>query len=345
MLNLWKRHSTDCRHVKRTFKRCGCVVWVSGSLHGQKMRKSLGIRNWDAAQRVVRDWEAKMASSVSVSEAFNRFMADCAARSLGVETMKKYLLLRREMTTRFGHQPMNSVTVGELSQYREAWKLSPVSAGKKIERMRSFFKFGVDRKWTDENPAKLLKTPRAPFVPTMPFSGEDIEKIRNALEKYPDKPRGRRMQVRAFILLMMHSGLRIRDCVCITQDKIAEGKLLLYTAKTGQPVWVPLPFEVTEAMETMPFRPFWSGVGLPKSAVADWQRTIGRLFKITGVVGHAHMFRATLAVRLLNKGASLEDVAALLGNSVKVCERHYAPWVKVRQDRLEEAVKRTFGPA
>jgi site-specific recombinase XerD len=62
---------------------------------------------------------------------------------------------------------------------------------------------------------------------------------------------------------------------------------------------------------------------------------------IADVAGHPHMFGSTLAVRLLNKGASLEDVAALLGNSVKVCE-NYAPWVKVRQDRSEEAVTRTW---
>jgi len=41
-------------------------------------------------------------------------------------------------------------------------------------------------------------------------------------------------------------------------------------------------------------------------------------------------------------GVSLEDVAALLGNSVRIAERHYLPFVKVRADRLEEAVRRTF---
>jgi hypothetical protein len=52
--------------------------------------------------------------------------------------------------------------------------------------------------------------------------------------------------------------------------------------------------------------------------------------------------KGTLAVRLLNKGASLEDVAALLGNSVAIVSKQYAPWVKSRQNRLEEAVLRTF---
>jgi hypothetical protein len=55
------------------------------------------------------------------------------------------------------------------------------------------------------------------------------------------------------------------------------------------------------------------------------------------------MFRATLAVRLPNKGASLEEVAALLGNSVASFEALRA-LSEVRQEVLEEAVRRTLSP-
>jgi integrase/recombinase XerD len=41
---------------------------------------------------------------------------------------------------------------------------------------------------------------------------------------------------------------------------------------------------------------------------------------------------------------SVEDVAVLLGHaSIRVTEQHYAPWVKVRQDRLEHAVMKSWG--
>ena len=39
------------------------------------------------------------------------------------------------------------------------------------------------------------------------------------------------------------------------------------------------------------------------------------------------------------RGVPIEVVAAILGNSVKVVERHYSPWVQQRQDALEAAVK------
>jgi integrase len=48
--------------------------------------------------------------------------------------------------------------------------------------------------------------------------------------------------------------------------------------------------------------------------------------KIVG--GHPHRFRDTFAVSLLLKCVQLPHVSILLGHaSVKITERHYAPWV------------------
>jgi site-specific recombinase XerD len=105
-----------------------------------------------------------------------------------------------------------------------------------------------------------------------------------------------------------------------------------------------LPDEVVEDVGRLPggFL-FYSGACKPKSAIGHWQRTLKRVFQDAGVEkGHAHRMRTSFAVNLLARGVSLEDVAALLGNSIKIAERHYAPFVKVRADRLEEVVRRTF---
>ena len=38
------------------------------------------------------------------------------------------------------------------------------------------------------------------------------------------------------------------------------------------------------------------------------------------------------------QGVLMEEVARTLGNSLKVCEKHYAKWVQSRQDRLDSLV-------
>jgi integrase/recombinase XerD len=59
--------------------------------------------------------------------------------------------------------------------------------------------------------------------------------------------------------------------------------------------------------------------------------------------GQPHRFRDTFAVSLLLKGVSIEIVSKLLGHSsIKVTERHYAPWIRARQELLETEVRRIW---
>ena len=58
--------------------------------------------------------------------------------------------------------------------------------------------------------------------------------------------------------------------------------------------------------------------------------------------GHVHRFRDTFAVELLLAGVLLERVSILLGHSsVKTTEKHYAPWVRERQEQAAD-VRRTW---
>jgi site-specific recombinase XerD len=81
---------------------------------------------------------------------------------------------------------------------------------------------------------------------------------------------------------------------------------------------------------------------MAKNGVKSWERSIRVLFKMAGVSGHPHMFRTSCAVRLLQSGVSLENVAAILGNTIRIAEKHYAPWVAARQNVLEAEVRKTF---
>lgn len=96
---------------------------------------------------------------------------------------------------------------------------------------------------------------------------------------------------------------------------------------------------------------FWSGNGSPKSVVGNWQRSFRRLFKIANLRRddgslqrcHPHMLRDTFAVEMLLAGVPLEQVSILLGHkSVKITEKHYAPWVKARQEQLAANVRKAW---
>ena len=151
---------------------------------------------------------------------------------------------------------------------------------------------------------------------------------------------------------MRWSGLSILDAVTLERRRLEGDRLLLYRHKTKVPVYVPLPPIVTALLDSLPnSNPryfFWSGNGDPHTAKKGWQRSLRLLFRdlnLTSEDGlskrcHPHMFRDTFAVELLLAGVPLDQVSLLLGhNSIKVTEKHYAPFVKARQVQLEHSAR------
>lgn len=59
--------------------------------------------------------------------------------------------------------------------------------------------------------------------------------------------------------------------------------------------------------------------------------------------GHAHRFREPFAIELLLAGVPMERISVLLGHtSIRVSERHHAPWVRARQEQREADVSHVW---
>ena len=145
-------------------------------------------------------------------------------------------------------------------------------------------------------------------------------------------------RLRALILFLVNSGLRIQDAVTLPKERIdSKGNLFLHTAKTGTPVKLPLPPDVVEVLSrvvgTCDRYFFWTRESKPKSAVRNWQRSLRKLFRLASIPnGHPHHFEHTFAARLLQAGAVLENVSRMLGHQrTRITEEYYASWIKERE--------------
>lgn len=360
MLIAYRRHKKACRHRDegRRYRNCECPVWVDGFLGDREIRESLRTRNWQVAQRKVRDWEvedkkteepAPEPTPVSISEAWEQFLNDCEVRSLREPTIRKYSHLARQMhdfAQGKGLRFMEEFDVETLRVFRSSWPNRNLSALKKLELLRSFFRFCSESGWITGNPAKKIRNPKINETPTLPFTQEEVIRILSACEHHSGTQRTR-LRLRALVLLLRYSGLRISDAVTLARGRIVKGKMFLYTSKAGTPVHCPLPDFVIRALEATPTGEpyyFWTGQSKPKTAISHWQRELQELFRLAEVErGHAHRFRDTFAIELLLAGVPMERVSVLLGHrSIKVTEKHYSPWIRARQEQLEADVRRTW---
>jgi integrase len=186
----------------------------------------------------------------------------------------------------------------------------------------------------------------------MPFDDDEWKRIVGALEIFPDnygKPGGgNAKRLRAFVLLLRFSGLRIGDATALETKRIVGNKLMLRTAKTGTVVWLPLPPVVVKALETKPRlyedRYFSSGEATNHTATNKWRARLSKLFELAKIgAGHPHRFRDTAAVGWLLARLTIDEVATLLGHSnTRVTEQSYLPWVRERQVRLEDKLKASW---
>lgn len=54
-----------------------------------------------------------------------------------------------------------------LRKFRNGWKDGPLTAAKKLERLRAFFRYAEENKWIDQNPAAKIRSPKLTDTPTM----------------------------------------------------------------------------------------------------------------------------------------------------------------------------------
>ncbi len=377
MLSVYTRHHPDCaKKDDSSYRRCRCPKWLDGTLPGRtgRFRVSAKTKSWEQAELLARKYEnaalsgedLKPAKMPTVKEAVAVFLADAEARGLAPATLQKLHSIFAVQLVAFAEESgitfLREFNSRNLTEWRQTWmKEKELARKKKFERVIGFFWFCVRQGWLRENPTATMGRVIAKHVPTDYFTAEEYKRIIDATYRLGEDmerswaPEKRGIRIRALTELMRWSGLRIRDAATLECARLVENKLMLYQAKTGTPVFVPLPPHVANLLRSIPpgLKPnpnyfFWSGNGLPKTFVANWQRAYRRLFKVANLCKpdgtpkrcHCHMFRDTFAVEMLLAGVPIDQVSILLGHaSVRVTEKHYSPWVRARQDQLENSVQ------
>jgi integrase/recombinase XerD len=377
-IEIFVRHSAACPRLDDPeYKKCNCPKHLRYTHNGKQRRQSAKTRSWKLAEERRRKLEAQFEAAdptkpitvtveakggTTIEQAIDLFVSDKRSQGVSGEVLKKYEReldrLKEFMAKRSKFFP-NEISVGDLTEFRAGWNVlypSSTTRSKVQERLRGFLRYCLASNLITRIP--ILSPIQVTTPPTLPLDDDQYTKLLGVIpDEFSDTKATR---VRALIRLMRYSGLAIRDAVTLERTELHHDKhkslyrIVTARQKTGTHVSVPIPHDVAEEVLSVmklnesPRYIFWnSGTGTERTVVTNWQHDVKQTFTAAGMPdGHSHQLRDTFAVSLLQKGVPMEEVSKLLGHtSIKTTEKHYAPWVTARQDRLDSLVVATFAKA
>jgi integrase/recombinase XerD len=353
----FRNHSAKCKFADqgRAYNRCKCAIWVDGSVNGRRVLKSLKLRNWQDAQKKCQEMElgtvspfVKSSQHPPVEECVTLYEAELIARGTTKGTRENYTTMLRglkQFCVEAGIHDMRQWNLTLTEKFRQTWaELAESTRYMTLGRLRNFFEYAIDHDWMTRNWAKKLKLKKWKLPPTLPFSLAEMRALLKSCDEQGEQ------DLKALILLMRYSGLRISDAASLAVDRLEGDALYLYTVKTGVRVFSIMPDFVFEALSKVK-KPcdqyfFWDGKQSKRedfqTLCTKWRRRLHQIGKLANVPKpNPHRLRDTFAVALLNDGVPLERVSKLLGHSsIKVTERHYGHWMKETQQKLEDDMRR-----
>jgi site-specific recombinase XerD len=371
VVTVYVRHRNACSHYSKGefYRGCKCAKWLRYSKDGKQHRVSADTRTWGIAEDKTADLQKQLdageaghvleipeATQPTIEEAINTFITAKETENISKATIRKlrYQLksFQQFMSERSKFFPAE-VTATDLIEYRATWTdwKSSVTKQKAQTNLRELL-----RSCCRENLADLLNSlktirltekDRARLVP-QPFTEKELHRLLAQVPKTFDQEKTTRMT--ALIHCMVSTGLAIRDAIQLERTNIVDGWLRIKRQKTGRPVRQKLDAVLRKELLLVangnPKYIFWNGVSEATSAVGLWQADLREVMQAAGlwIKGNlSHRFRDTAVDFWLGKGVGMTEVAAMLGDTVQVVERHYADLASKRmEERLAKVPTRRW---
>src|ERR1035437_5531868 len=111
---------------------------------------------------------------------------------------------KKRILTVLGEQRLAEIKQSDIAQFHESLRKAPYRANRMLALLSAVFNYGIDKKWTTENPARGIKKfheeKRERFLTI-----EEMQKLRESIEGYHDEDD---VSARNALLLLMLTGSR-----------------------------------------------------------------------------------------------------------------------------------------
>lgn len=371
VVSVYVRHRLSCSHFSKGefYRGCSCPKWLRYSIGGKQHRKSADTRTWSVAEEHAAELQVQLDTGKSthiiikrdqptIAASLETFLSGKTSEGLSKATLRKLKFqlnqFERFMTERSRFFP-TEITTTDVVDYRatwDAWK-SGVTRQKAQQNLRGFLRSCCKANLPDLLGAlktiRLSKIDKERLKP-QPFTEKELKhllaQVPKTFKTFPEKA----AKMTAFIHCAVSTGLAIRDTVQLERANLQDGWLRIERQKTGRPVLQKLDAAlIAELLSTANGNPkyiFWNGESAATTATGQWQADLKQLMQdadlwIRGNL--SHRFRDTAVDFWLGSGCSMTEVAAMLGDTVAVCEKHYADLASRRmEERLAKMPTRSW---
>lgn len=369
VVSVFVRHRESCSHRSRGefYRGCQCSKFLRYSRNGKQHRQAAGTRTWTVAEDKAIELQEQLdrgdtpkpiivkGPQPTISDCIQTFISGKQSEGISPRRVKKLQLQLDQfeafMSARSKLFP-SLITAADVIEFRAGWEKAWPSATtrqKAQQNIRTFL-----RTCCRENLNDLLST-----LKTIRLSKQDKERlepkpftekeIKALFVQIPKTFRAEKVALATLLVkFMIATGVAIRDTVQLDRHRhLRDGWLRFNRQKTGRPVVQHLDAALyAELMEDEGKYVFWDGKYQVTSEVTTWQDDVRLLMQDAGVWiegNTTHRFRDTAVDFWLGQGCSLTEIAAMLGDTVAVCERHYANLASARmEERLAKMPKRSW---
>jgi integrase/recombinase XerD len=279
----------------------------------------------------------------------NRFLqAQAAEKAAAANSLLAYEtdlhLIARQIDADFSD--MDAHDLRRLIKGWEAEGLAPRTRARRLSTLRQFMSWMVADGYRTDNPVQFLDGPKLPESLPKSLDEEEVLRLLAAAQKLPP-PDDLRME--AALELLYAGGLRISELLGLKiQDISPQKSALMITGKGGKERLVPITeLALQRALDWLAFRDKDGPIPHTDQLLSGRDREMNRqsfsllLKKIARIAGidasrvSPHILRHSFATHMLNRGADLRTLQALLGHADIATTQIYT---RTRPDRLKGLV-------
>lgn len=359
-----------------TILKRGNVYHLALTKGGTRLRCSLGVSDSAAAKRLANRVEFALADgprsgvwdelrpalpsasfttltggmglpkgSPTIKEFARQFVTDLSRRNqlrqLSDSTVERYEQVG-ELFFRWleseGIGKMDEIFEQDVSDYlihrrAQILKRNPEGGARGLETeskiLRALFTFAKKTGALSVSPLKELYKSDTPRGEPNPFTLGELQLMDESAEG----------EVRLVYLLLRWTGLRVSDVAALTWGAVDLGArtLVWLTQKRKKLVCIPLSEELTAELKK-----YQGPAGdriIPSATRASIYQMVKALGAKSGVENvHPHRFRSTFCCTLLEKNATIFDIASILGDKVATVEDFYSRFTDGAQERIRNVL-------